>query len=259
MDRALLVGIDAYPYPNELRGCINDVDDIEAELVNAFGFRPGNIVKLQDADATADKIKSALHDSVSKLQDEDRFLFWYSGHGAQLEEGNPLTDVICPVDFNFTLSTSVTVDDFYNAFSKIPTRVEAVWGSDTCQSGDLEKDLYRMGIPRRFRRDPAKRRFAAKRSTFSGFRVISAEFPNIALISGCRSDQTGADACINGRYNGAFTYYFLQSLRAPSGLQTPLNDLLAEVHAALRNAGYDQIPQLSGPPSCVDCPLLQPI
>ena len=256
MDQALLVGINNYPYPNALNGCIDDINDIEAELVNALGFTSPNIVKLLDATATADNIRSELKNSVSKLHDGGRFLFWYSGHGAQLVDGDPSTDVICPVDFNFTSETSVTVDDFHNAFSQIPVVVEALWGSDSCHSGDLERDFYRKGVPKRFRRDPGIPHVAVKSMKFRGFRAISAALPNIALISGCRSDQTSADANIDGRYNGAFTYYFVQALRSPGGLTTTLSDLVPQVQAALKTNGYEQIPQLSGPPAIVSRPFL---
>jgi len=257
MDRALLVGINNYPYPNQLHGCINDINDIEAELVNALGFKPANIVKLSDDAATADAIRSKLKDVVSQLKDRDRFLFWYSGHGQQLVNGDPSTDVICPVDFDFTPVKSVTVDDFHNIFSQIPATVAANWGSDSCHSGNLERDLYKMGKPKMFQRSPTVPKVVVTPSRFKGFRDISAALPNIVLISGCRSDQTSADANINGRYNGAFTYYFIQTIRAPAGLKTSLSDLVPKVQAALVAAGYDQIPQLSGTPTAVSSTFLQ--
>jgi hypothetical protein len=257
MDKAVLVGINEYPYPNELRGCINDMNEMEAELRQALGFK--EVLKLQDKDATAKNIKSALVEAVSGQEPGDRFLFWYSGHGAQLVDHDPNTDVICPVDFDFTNETSVTVNDFHGIFKEIKDGVIAIWGSDSCHSGDLEKDLRRLGVPKRFRRDPAKRQVAPRPSTFSGFRAIAAELPNIALISGCRSEQTSADAYIDGQYHGAFTYYFIETLHSPTGLTTPLKDLVPEVQDALSKAGYDQVPQLSGRPSCVNYGFLQPI
>jgi hypothetical protein len=257
MDQALLVGINEYPYPNQLRGCINDVNDIEALLVAPpFGFAPGSITKLLNGDATADGIKAALNSTVGNLQAGDRLLFWYSGHGAQLVEGDPTTDVICPVDFNFTPDTSVTVDDFHNIFIKIPNGVIATWGSDSCHSGDLDRDFYRRGVPRQYDRDPATPKVSVVPSKFKGFRDMSKSLPNIVLISGCKSEQTSADACISERYNGAFTYYFLQTLRA--GFQTPLSDLVPEVDSALNNSGYHQDPQLTGSPAAEACPFLQP-
>lgn len=257
MDSALLVGINKYPYPNALHGCIDDITDAAAELVHGLGFASGGITKLTDAHATVAAIKAALVHAVSPLKSGDRFLFWYSGHGAQLVEGDAATDVICPVDFAFTAATSVTVQDFHAAFAKIPAGVTAVWGSDSCHSGDLERDFYAHGVPKMFRRDPARGEAPAAPATVRTFKDISASLPNIALISGCRSDQTSADAYINGRYNGAFTYYLLQALKAPHGLQTPLTALIPKVQAALHQDHYTQIPQLSGPPTEVSRAFLQ--
>ncbi len=81
--------------------------------------------------------------------------------------------------------------------------------------------------------------------------------PNIALIAGCHSDETSTDAYINGDYNGAFTYYFVQTLRAPGDLWLPLTQLLPKVQAGLSEAGYKQIPQLSGSPAEVAHAFLQ--
>lgn len=256
MDYALLVGINAYPYPNTLNGCDNDVNDIEAELVNLLGFPPANITKLVDSNATADGIKAAAKGVVMQLRAGDRFCFWYSGHGAQLVDGDSATDVICPINFAFTPETSVTVSDFHDLFADIPKGVVAAWGSDSCHSGDLEKDFHRNGMPKLFRRDPTAAQGAVPPTKFSRLRDISASLPNIVLISGCRSDQTSADAYINGRYNGAFTYFFVQALRAPNGLNTQLTSLVPDVQSALHNAGYGQIPQLSGPPLDVSAAFL---
>lgn len=251
MDTALLIGINDYPYPNELHGCVNDIRDIAAELTGKLKFAQANISQLLDANATAVKIRSALETQVGKLHAGDRFLFWYSGHGSQLMAGNAATDVICPVDFNFTPATSVTVDDFHAVFSKIPRGVAAAWGSDSCHSGDLERAFHALGVPRMFRPPPsqeASQRRALTAKEVRRFRDISAELPNIALLAGCQSDQTSADADINGRYNGAFTYYFLRQLATPGALGTPLQKLIPLVQTALTKAGYTQTPQLSGPP-----------
>jgi uncharacterized caspase-like protein len=249
MDHALLVGINAYPFPNTLHGCIDDVTDIKELLTGSLGFKDGAVVLVTDADATAAALKSALAQAVKGLDPGDRFLFWYSGHGAQLTDGDAATDVICPVDFAFTPETSVAVADFHAAFSAIPKGVIALWGSDSCHSGDLEKDFYRNGVPRMFRRDPAKTPVSAPTTKVRSFKDISAALPNVALISGCRSDQTSADADIDGRYNGAMTYYLLQSLRTPGGLALPLTRLVPAVQEALQTNHYTQLPQLSGPPS----------
>jgi hypothetical protein len=249
MDYGVLVGINAYPYPNGLNGCLDDIIDLQAALTTLLNFSPTSIKTITDGDATAQNIKTALENTVKRLTSGDRFIFWYSGHGSQLVEGDIATDVICPVNFNVDKDTSVTVDDFHKIFSSIPAGVVAAWGSDSCHSGDLERDFYRLGVPRLFYSGRPPQRDVAR--GVKTFRVISDSLPNIVLMSGCRSDQTSADAYIQGRYNGAFTYYFLQQFKTASGLQTPLVQLIPQIQAALRAANYTQEPQLSGRSSAV--------
>jgi hypothetical protein len=255
MNQALLVGINQYPYPNTLNGCIDDIIDVASELTSAFSVDPNSITQLRDGDATADAIRSTLSRLVNGLQDGDRFLFWYSGHGAQLQDGCAATDVICPIDFDWTAQHSVTVSDFHAIFKNIPPNAKAFWGSDSCHSGDLNKGLYRFGVPRLFRRDSSMVPAAPVPTSYQRMRDISTALPNIVLISGCRSDQTSADADIQGRYNGAFTYYFLQALREPKGTTMPMNELVPEVQKKLNSACYSQIPQMT--PSGVARPFLQ--
>lgn len=76
---------------------------------------------------------------------------------------------------------------------------------------------------------------------------------NHVLISGCRSDQTSADALINGRYNGALTCYLATAMRLMQGKS------IREVHALARksilDAGYTQDSQLEGPESLLTHPV----
>jgi metacaspase-1 len=242
MDRALLVGINAYPDPNTLHGCVNDVNDVKDYIVNNCNFSADAVTLLLDADATADNIKQQLRNATAGLSDGDRLLFWYSGHGAQLTDGDASTDVICPVDFDFTADKSVTVQDFHDIFSGLNSGVEAVWGSDSCHSGDLEKE-WRKASTRVF---VGPQGFKPHDPNARGFREISDAMPFIALMSGCQSDQTSADATFNGRSNGAFTYYLLQCLNG--GAQSAqLTDLVPQVVTALHNNNFTQTPQLSGP------------
>jgi len=76
---------------------------------------------------------------------------------------------------------------------------------------------------------------------------------NHVLLSGCRSDQTSADAYINGRYSGAMTYYMTREI-----MKDPTRPI-AKIHAAGRSAilegGYSQESQLEGPAKLLDGPL----
>jgi len=76
---------------------------------------------------------------------------------------------------------------------------------------------------------------------------------NHILISGCRSDQTSADAYIDGRYNGALSRFLIDSIRqAPSASvrivqQTAKDDI--------KKAGFTQESQIEGPDSFLNTPI----
>lgn len=83
--------------------------------------------------------------------------------------------------------------------------------------------------------------------------VVATPSLNHVLIAGCRSDQTSADAFINGRYNGALTHYFTKSLLA--GAARPLSQVHAEARQAILTNGYSQESQLEGPESLLSQPI----
>jgi metacaspase-1 len=257
MDYAVLVGINAYPDPNRLNGCVNDVTDICDSLINYYNFRQPNISILLDQQANAENIKQDLKSAVQAMTAGDRLVFWYSGHGAQLVDGDASTDVICPIDFDFTTDHSVTVDDFHSIFSSLSIGSAVYWGSDSCHSGDLDRSFRKLGIPRLFKHSGTYRDILTKkisfRRTLSG---VARSIPNVAFVSGCESNQTSADAYIDGRYNGAFTYYFLQFLKSDKDDRIPLAPAVRSIDTALNGAGYDQEPQLTGPSSLTTRPWL---
>ena len=258
MDRALLVGINAYPGA-PLSGCVNDVTDMAACLTKRCGFAPGAIRLLTDERATTAAILDRLAWLLDGLKAGDRALFHYSGHGAQVALRNAagavyhMEDVICPVDFDWSEERMIQGRQFHEGFLKVPPGVEFVWISDSCHSGELER---RLGFPNSLSRhskfvaapaDLAWRITTARQQRLAPRTFIhAAEELNLALIAGCRSDQSAADASFDGRPNGALTHFLLQALNAPDGLNKPLTALVAGVRAALKHAHYDQEPQLAG-------------
>ncbi len=261
MDRALLVGINAYPSA-PLRGCINDVVDM-AKHLHAHGFDDGEISLLTDRRATKRNIVAALQRLVSGVKSGDRIYFHYSGHGVQVptknaqEELDGLDEAICPYDFDWTDETTLSDKEFHQIFQGLPPGVEAVWVSDSCHSGNLDRDLGPQIEKPRFMHPPEdvawdlevvkrkklKRRHVGSRST---------ERLNIALISGCASNQTSADANFGGRYNGALTYYLLQALKKHPELS--LRETVRQVQESIRAGGYTQRPELLGPTAIIDQP-----
>jgi len=262
MNRALLVGINAYPSPNQLHGCINDVNDMAGFLVAKCGFGHDDVRLVTDARATANAIRDRLGWLLNGVKKGDRVLFHYSGHGAQVTMRNPqgqtdrIHEVICPVDFDFDEPSSMICDtDFKRLFSAVPSGVEFVWVSDSCFSGGLTRAL--MPLPANVTAMKPKtyimpadiewrnRSAAAKNLKPLGVAAAAHQI-NAALISGCTATQTSADAEISGRFNGALTYFLLHELKAANGLKAPLTQVVKTVVHDLTAQRYEQHPELLG-------------
>jgi hypothetical protein len=139
--------------------------------------------------------------------------------------------------------------------------VEFTWISDSCFSGDLAKDMlppgrkiksFPMPADIAWRMRTAETRPGAKLHPFE--HVISGY--NAVLISGSSKSETSADANIGGRYNGALTYYLLQTLSAPNGLTQTVEEAVARTRSALHRNGYAQHPQLEGSQDMMQQPFL---
>ena len=270
MNRALLVGINAYPGA-PLRGCANDITDMTKLLVDKVGFQVSDIRLLVDERASTQEIKSRIEWLILGLKEGDRVLFHYSGHGAQYADRNnsgdvsALHDVICPVDFDWSQEKMITDSDFKKMFAAIPKGVEFNWISDSCHSGDLAKALigarpepgegYR--VPRLFP-TPADMQWRIDTALSKGMRAVGLAVEHLygALVAGCKSDETSADAFVEGRYNGALTYALIKQLAAADGMRTALSSTLPRVQSILTARGFTQHPQLRGEPLIIEKPFL---
>jgi hypothetical protein len=253
-DRALLVGINKYPGA-PLNGCINDINDMATYITSVCKFAPTAIKSLKDKAATTAAILSGLQWLVTGAKVGDRLFFHYSGHGAQVPTKTPagevdgLDEVICPVDFDWSDKRLIRDKQFRALFATIPTGVEFVWLSDSCHSGDLSKGMPKPHVTHRVMplpdvSHPVHADLAKAREVLRTKKAAAPAAFNGALISGCKSSQTSEDAYINGRYNGACTYYLLQELR--KNPKAKLTDVVIRMDAAVKAAGYDQVPGLEG-------------
>jgi len=270
MNKALLVGINKYP-GNELNGCINDVQDMANFLTAKCNFTHSDIRLLTDARATTQGIRERLSWLLDGLKAGDRAFFHYSGHGAQVATRNPkaevdgLDEVICPVDFDWSDAHMIRDKEFNKLFASVPAGVEFVWVSDSCHSGDLSRNFIKpKGQPKAKHRTilpPVDLDWRLRTAKDQNIRALtmnkSASNLNVALISGCKSDQTSADAYIKGRYNGALTYYLLSELKKSGGLTENLTAVVKNVNQALKKGKYLQQPQLEGSPSIITKPFLK--
>lgn len=261
--KALLVGINDYGGQGDLRGCVNDVLDMHFSLRSLFGFKTEEIRVLTDRRATSANIKHRLINWLVKGAKAGDFLvFHYSGHGSQIRDRNgdeELTDnldeLICPCDIDWSDSNSYITDDELNKIlGKVPAGALLEVFLDCCHSGTGLKEMGIMPPPpeiapehptlNRYLPPPADifLRFSGEEEALKkkGFQERAAK--HHILWAGCMAQQTSADAFINDRYHGAFTYYLNSHLRRDPSVSRA--ELLKKVRDSLQYNGFSQIPQL---------------
>jgi len=240
-----------------LAGCVNDVMDMAKFITSSsLKFDPAAIRMITDDRATGKAMDERLEWAVTDLHPGDRLLVQFSGHGAQVATRNPkgevdgLDEVLCGIDFNWEDGTMIRDKRLYELFGRIPEGVLAVFISDSCHSGDLTRDISKLGYrtPRTYPA-PVDIRWQNETAKMKGLSINETPYPNIVLISGCRPDQTSADALFGGRPSGAFTHFLLKTLGSQDGLKVPLTEIVDRVRSELVRNSFTQVPQLEGPPT----------
>jgi len=253
--KALLVGINKYK-PNlnaDLKGCINDVAMVHHLLVNKFGFDTNNIRVVVDDRATQNNILHRLQWLINDTKEGDLLVFHFSGHGSQIIDRNGdelndyLDEIICPHDLNW--DNPLTDDILRSIFSKIPSGVKLIMIADCCHSGTLVRELNNPRYEKpRFILPPfdiRSRSFNKKLSKRKLVEKTQKETQKIILLSGCKDNQTSADAYINGKYNGALSWAVYTVLNNNPNIS--YIDLHEKVSYLLKRGGFSQEPQLNGP------------
>ena len=251
-DRIVLVGINAYP-TSPLRGCINDIKAAKNLLISKYNINPDCIKMLIDKDATTGAIKEAIK-WMREAKPGGIALYYESGHGVQVpdtgknsSEPDGLLEAFCPYDFDWTREHMLTDKDFFSLFMEIDDNVKFYWVSDSCHSGDLNRSITTarsMPLPDHLAIIVDK----LKRQSAKSIPVINREQAkelDVGYISACQSNQTAADAFIEGKPCGAFSHYFLKSLA--EGYDVPLSEICTKTESKLKTNGYNQIPTSDGP------------
>ena len=73
--------------------------------------------------------------------------------------------------------------------------------------------------------------------------LLEKDMKNHILWSGCKSDQTSADAIIEDEWHGAFTYYLNKFIKAQNNGMTR-KEIITKTRKDLKEENFTQIPQL---------------
>jgi hypothetical protein len=275
--RALLIGINKYQIPGaDLRGCVNDVRDLSAALIEFHGFKKKDIKVLLDGAATQKAMEAGIKSLLRGAKKGDVLVLHYSGHGSNVpddaknkDEADGRDEILCPTDLNW--DKPMRDDWLRKMFDSLPAGVSFTTIMDCCHSGTNTRAIQPPDVKVKQRYLPSPWGLAASesgrsmprkvtsglrrssRSTRGGRDIVNAELPEV-LITGCRDTQTSADAFINGRFNGALTFALVEAIRKSKGRLT-YRELHDRASAVLKAKKFEQVPQLEGRTSRFDAPL----
>jgi len=247
LNRALLIGINYTGTINELNGCINDTENLSAKLIEQGLYKKEEMIFMNDKLINTSfypskvnilaQLEALVQLALKNPSSQIRFFLAYSGHGSYLkdkngDEADGRDEAICPID---CMENGFIIDDDLNRLfiQKLPSNVKLVVMSDSCHSGTVLDLKYNYKID-------------SKNSclVYGNYAEPKAD---VILISGCRDDQTSADAYLYDpkdhkyEYQGAMTGSFLANYR--KGISS--YDLLKSMRTWLSQKKYSQSVQLS--------------
>ncbi|KAE8147824.1 peptidase C14, caspase domain-containing protein [Aspergillus avenaceus] len=280
--KALLIGINYFGQPNQLRGCINDVTNMSTFLHEKYGYRREDMVILTDdqqnpmSHPTKANILRAMQWLVKDAQPNDSLFIHFSGHGGRTpdldgDEEDGYDDVIYPVDYR---TAGHIVDDDMHDIMVRPlqpgVRLTAIF--DSCHSGtalDLPYVYSTQGVLKEpnLAKEAAMDLFSAITSygqgdfasvaqTAIGFlkkaalgdsarqRTVRTKTSpaDVVMFSGSKDTQTSADTFQDGEARGALSWAFIKTQQQQPN-QSYLQ-LLNSIRSELEGK-YSQKPQLS--------------
>jgi len=281
--KALLFGLNYANTPNALLGCIQDVRNIRSHLITK-GFtvemctddlrasqRPTRAIMIQKLTAFFKGLRST-----------DTAFVWYSGHGALARGENVwvpwdfrsagfLTESTLRSLLNAVPSgvrIIVGSDSCYSgSFFDLKYDMEPVASRLLGETSPVAAVRAAASEARQEQRDvpvpetagqerlvpmsdvePVAPQIVARamqvRYSLYDSRTFRALPCDAVLISGCRDNQTAADAYQEGQFQGAMTWAFLKAARAPGVTLGALQDLMRTTLLTSRPR-YSQVPQLS--------------
>lgn len=217
---AVVVGIDQYDHNPDaaLRGAVNDAWAVAAALVEGAGFPPKNVFVLtsdqREGEAapagpgipSGPPLRANLLQCLSALAQpglvgpEDTVVFYFSGHGALVEnKGYLITQDTVPTRALYT-ETSLPLEALRDVMGKLPARVVLVL-VDACRNDPLAGKATDNLLS-----DDLAREFVLRRKTTEQVRATF-----FACEKGQRSWESKRP--LGGRVHGYFGYHVAEGLR----------------------------------------------
>jgi hypothetical protein len=237
--KALLVGINYKGTSYELKGCINDVQNITQYLVSQNISADKMCILTDDTDIkpTKNNIINYFTKLLTDAKSGDQLVFFYSGHGSTIvntsinKDVEPLDDVLITIDSNCIID-----DDLNEIIQKnLKPNVKLFVLFDCCHSGTMLDLRYNFPV------DDTKPGIIIDNSSEN-------TKSNVFYISGCKDDQTSMETFINSKTQGALTWAFLEAVKQNNNMSWKM--LVKTIRDNLKKYQFIQIPQFSSGLSC---------
>ncbi len=238
MKMALLIGINYKETEYELNGCINDVENIKNLLINKFNYNEKEIIMITDdtdIKPTRENIINEIEKMIKQVKKNNIEEIWlhYSGHGGQEvdingDESDGFDETIVPLDCD--LNGEIIDDKIHSYFEELPEKCRCICIFDSCHSGTMMDLKYEYRLNNVSILNNKNSKIKAK----------------VCMISGCKDDQTSADAFnVNNqeKWSGAMTSSFLYTLKKYN-YRITFGELIRYMRKLLLDSEYDQIPQI---------------
>ncbi|HMB74060.1 MAG TPA: caspase family protein [Gammaproteobacteria bacterium] len=148
----LFAGISDYPGKEaDLAHTAEDPVRLRDAMIAGAGLRDEDQITLVDSHATRSALRLAIEDIAGRIQPEDTFVFFFSGHGDRIErpDGPQITDPDALDETIELYDGSVSDDELRDMLSGIVAGTSLIF-LDSCFSGGFAKDLIsvpgRMGL-----------------------------------------------------------------------------------------------------------------
>jgi len=231
--RALLIGINYRGTSSELRGCINDVNNVK-EFLLTKGYKEKCITILTDDTEVKPFRNNILKYFLELILSGDKTLYFhYSGHGGYTtdlsgDESDGRDETLVPLDYRE--NGDILDDEIRGLLQCLNKKQHLTAVLDCCHSGsgmDLRWNLYE--------------RFGGTRLRMISDANYCDTRGQVIMLSGCLDTQTSADAHIGGKFQGAMTHAFLTCYPKAKNYQ----DLIQKIRNLVRKEKYTQIPNLT--------------
>lgn len=229
---AVLFGLNYTGTDCELKGCVNDVENM-AEWLVTRGFTCD--IYSDYKSTCAQEIVDKLYHMARRSHDEVIDTLWihYSGHGTSiLDKSHDERDGKdeCMVASDNVLIPDDFISKLFKAFHK---RTKIIFVADCCHSGTISDVTYVWDC------ESLVPRIDYNESTYES---------QIVTISGCKDDQTSADAYLQNyetnkyEFSGAMTTHLLKILQSN---ENNVFEICKTLNKMLKSAGFTQRPVLS--------------